>query len=78
MAAPSVVQTFFAPVFGASAASAPSKLPFVLFPFPAFPVGALSNAASGYVLSAHVTHYDASPILLITLLLCSFVDVRIL
>lgn len=60
---PCTLLAFFAAIFGASAPTTFGKLSWKLFPFPAFVVGTLPDAASGIVLAAKVAHNHAGPIL---------------
>jgi hypothetical protein len=69
MAAPCALLAFLAAVFRPSASPTFGELASKLFPFPALPICALSNAASILVFAAQVSHHDASPVLHIALLL---------
>jgi len=62
MAAPGAFLALFGAVFCATAAAAFCKLPCVLFPFAALPVGTLSNAAARVVFPAEVAHDYACPV----------------
>ena len=68
VAAPSALLTLFAAIFRPPASAAFRELPGVLFPLAALPVGALPDAASALVFPAEVAHYDASPVLHVSLL----------
>lgn len=63
MERPGTLLTLFAAVLCSAAPTALSKLPCEFLPFPALVVGTLSNATTGIVLAAQVTHNNSGPVL---------------
>ena len=68
MTAPSAFLALLAAVFCPPATSTLRKLPSILFPFAALPIGTLSDAASALVFPAKIAHHNPGPVLHISLL----------
>lgn len=68
VAAPCTFLALFTAVLGPPASSALGELASVLLPFAALPVCTLPDTTSAVILSAEVSHNDASPVLHVTLL----------
>jgi hypothetical protein len=63
MESPCTLLALFAAVFGSSASATLGKLTSVLFPLTALVVGTLTDASTGVVLAAEISHDHASPVL---------------